>query len=93
MPQVRFINNNGGGFCDEVTVPEGMTIEQFVTERVGSNFANYNIRVNRQEVVGTTRLQGGDTVSVIPVAGQVASNAPLNAGDRITVTPKKIAGA
>ena len=93
MPQVRFINNNGGGFADDITVPEGYTIEQLVAERVGANYRDYNIRVNRQEVVGSQRLQNGDTVSVIPVAGQVLSSTPLAAGDRVTITPKKVAGA
>lgn len=91
--RIKFINNNGGGFADEVTVPEGMSIEQFVQERIGANYRDYNIRVNRQEVVGTETLRQGDTVSVIPVAGQVAAATPLRTGDRVTVTPKNVAGA
>lgn len=94
MPQVRFINNNGGGFADDVTIPEGMTIEQFVQERIGPNYSQYNIRVNQRAVVGYQALTSGDVVSVIPIPGsQVAASTSLQAGDRVTVTPKKIAGA
>lgn len=94
MPQVFFINNNGGGFADNVTVPDGMTVEQFIRDRIGPNYNDYNIRVNSLEVVGNRTLQGGETVSVIPVAGrQVAASNVLQPNDRISVVPKKIAGA
>lgn len=91
--QVRFINNNGGGFCDEVTVPDGTTVERFVLDRIGSDYQRYNIRVNGREVIGTQMLESGQVVSVIPLPGQVCCSQTLQENDRITVVPKNIAGA
>lgn len=91
--QISFINNNGGGFAGSKTVPEGMTIEQFLQSEGITNYNDYNIRVNRVEVEGGQTLAAGDRVSVVPRPGTVQSSQALQANDRISVTPKRIAGA
>lgn len=93
MARIHFINNNGGGFADTVEVPEGTSIAAFLQQQGITNPADYNIRVNRMPVAANTLLNPGDRVSAVPVAGTRASSEALQAGDRISVTPKKIAGA
>jgi hypothetical protein len=62
-----FINNDGGGFADNIEVSEGSTIGQLFEQRVAHGKpADYLIRVNRQPVAGDHVLQEGDRVSVTP---------------------------
>ena len=93
MPQINFINNNGGGFAGSVTIPAGQTIEQFLVSQGITNFSDYNIRVNREEVVGSHTLQAGDRVSAVPRPGTVDSSSVLQNDSRVSVTPKRVAGA
>ncbi|OWY72078.1 molybdopterin converting factor [cyanobacterium TDX16] len=66
--QVLFLNNDGGGFADHVEVTEGMTVTQFLADRLpGSELAHYLIRVNRQPVARDHILQHGDRVTATPV--------------------------
>ena len=64
-----YINNDGGGFADNVDVAEGTTISTFFTKNVGAeaNAANYQIRVNRQPVSRDYVLQEGDRISLVPM--------------------------
>jgi sulfur carrier protein ThiS len=68
MKQILFINNDGGGFADDVEVPQGTTISQFLAERMKwAQPSDYLIRVNRQPVPRDYVLQEGDRVSCTPV--------------------------
>jgi hypothetical protein len=70
---VMFVNAEGAGFADNVTIPGNMTIAAFFARKFpGREAGSYMIRINNQAVRAT----------------QV-----LNEGDRVTVTPTKIAGA
>lgn len=93
MPSVTFINSNGGGFQGSETCNPGETIEQFLTRKGITNFSDYNIRLNGQEVRGDQRLVSGDRVSAVVIPGTVSANQQLQDGQRLTVTPKRIAGA
>jgi len=65
--RVLYINNDGGGFADYVTVSEGTTVEQFFKDKMqGSKPDDYLIRVNRQPVPRDYVLQENDRVTVTP---------------------------
>lgn len=65
--KILYLNNDGGGFADEVDVADGMTAEAFVVEQLrGKSVDHFLIRVNRNEVVANQVLQDGDRVSVTP---------------------------
>ena len=62
-----YLNNDGGGFADYVTVAEGMTVEKFFAQQMpGRKAEDYLIRVNRQPVARDQVLQEGDRVSITP---------------------------
>lgn len=66
--QVLFLNNDGGGFADHVEVSDGITVTDFLADRLpGRDLANYLIRVNRQPVARDYILQHGDRVTATPV--------------------------
>ncbi len=65
--RVLYINNDGGGFADYVTVSEGTTVEQFFKDKMqGSKPDDYLIRVNRQPVPRDYVLKDGDRVTITP---------------------------
>jgi sulfur carrier protein ThiS len=72
---VFFVNNDGGGFADNVTVEAGTTISDLFAKKVGGTAANYKIRVNGQPVQGDYLLQMGDRVSCTPAKIQGAVSA------------------
>jgi hypothetical protein len=75
--QILFINNDGGGFADQITVPDHFTVGQLFRERMsGRSPADYLIRVNRQPAAEDQRLQPGDRVSITPtkIEGALASH-------------------
>ena len=66
--RVLYINNNGGGFADYVTVDENTTVEKFFKQKLPSeNTEDYLIRVNRQPVPRSYVLQENDRITVTPV--------------------------
>jgi hypothetical protein len=74
--QVFFVNNDGGGFANNVEVPEGMTYERFFNIQMPSRSAsNYKIRVTRNGERFTPQ-----------------SGTALQEGDRVSITPNKITG-
>ncbi len=95
MARVRFINNDGAGVADLVTVPEGQTVQQFLASKGITDLSKYTIRLNREEcVLENDVLEDGARLSVIARPGTVnASERTLSEGDRVSLTPKKIAGA
>lgn len=72
--RLLYINNEGGGFADYVTAPEGTTVEQFFNEQMpGRKATDFLIRVNRQPVARDYVLQEGDRVTVTPTKIEGAS--------------------
>jgi hypothetical protein len=65
--KLMFINNDGGGFADQIEVASGTTILQLFEQRLPHGKpADYLIRVNRQHVSSGYVLQDADRVSVTP---------------------------
>jgi len=65
--RILYINNEGGGFADYVTVSEGTTVEQFFKDKMpGRKSTDFLIRVNREPVARDCVLQEGDRVTVTP---------------------------
>jgi sulfur carrier protein ThiS len=65
--RILYINNDGGGFADYVTVSEGTTVEQFFKDKMqGRKPDDFLIRVNRQPVPREYVLTEGDRVTVTP---------------------------
>ena len=72
--RVLYIDNDGGGFADYVTVSDGTTVEQFFKDKMrGRKPDNYLIRVNRQPVPRDCVLQENDRVTVTPTKIEGAS--------------------
>ena len=65
--RILFIDNDGGGFADFVSITDGITVENFFNEKMpGRKPENYLIRVNRQPVPRDYVLQENDRVTVTP---------------------------
>ena len=65
---VLFLNNNGSGFADFVSVEPGTSIERFLDQHLpGTQAGDLLIRVNRQPVARDYQLQEGDRVSATPI--------------------------
>ena len=65
--KIFFLNNDGGGFADQVEVAEGTTIGQLFEQRMkGRNPHDYLIRVDRQPAVADAPLTEGCRISVTP---------------------------
>ena len=65
--KVLFINNQGGGFADYVSVDENTTVEKFFNQKLPQEKSEgYLIRVNRQPVPRDYVLQDGDRITITP---------------------------
>jgi len=65
--RILFIDNDGGGFADFISITDGITVEKFFNEKMpGRKPENYLIRVNRQPVPREYVLQENDRVTVTP---------------------------
>ena len=64
--RILFINNDGGGFADEIEIADGTSVQQLFDQRIKGKSADYLIRVNRQPTTRETVLQPGDRVSITP---------------------------
>jgi len=74
--RVLFINNDGAGFADYLTIAEGTTVEQFFkTQMAGRRGEDFLIRVNRQPVARDQVLREGDRVTITPTKIEGASAA------------------
>jgi hypothetical protein len=72
--KILYVNNDGGGFADYVTIAEGTTVRAFFAEHVPHGKPqDYLIRVNRQPAAADQVLQEGDRVSFTPVKIEGAS--------------------
>jgi hypothetical protein len=66
--RLLWINNDGGGFADYVTVSEGTTVDRFFRQQLpGRESGDFLIRVNRQPVPKDYVLQEGDRVTMTPL--------------------------
>lgn len=66
--RILLINNDGGGFADQIDIADGLTVAQLFAERMpGSQPQSYLIRVNRQPAASDQVLQHGDRVSFTPI--------------------------
>ncbi len=71
--KVLYINNDGGGFADHVSVEPGTTVTKFFSQRLpGCRPEDYLIRVNRLPASADQVLQEGDRISLTPVKIQGA---------------------
>ena len=65
--QILFINNDGGGFADHITIADGTTVRQLFAARIPHGKPqDYLIRVNRQPAAADQGLVEGDRVSITP---------------------------
>lgn len=65
--KIFFLNNDGGGFADQIEVADGTTVGQLFEQRMtGRDPHDYLIRVNRQPAVADEALSEGSRVSVTP---------------------------
>jgi cold shock CspA family protein len=65
--KVLFINNDGGGFADQVDVEPGTTVRQLFEQQLPDRKPeDYLIRVNRLESTADQELKEGDRVSMTP---------------------------
>lgn len=74
--RIMYINNDGGGFADHITIDDNTTVQQLFNNRVphGSP-SDYLIRVNRQPSTRDQQLREGDRVSFTPTKIEGASRA------------------
>ena len=64
---ILFINNDGGGFADNIEVEEGTSVAALFAQRLpGRKAEDFLIRVNRQPASAGQILQEGDRVSITP---------------------------
>lgn len=65
--RVLLINNDGGGYCDHITVEPNTTVDQLFEQHIkGGKPTDYLIRINRLPVARDQVLQENDRVSITP---------------------------
>ena len=65
--KILFINNDGGGFADNIQVEPGTNVSKLFSQRLPDrNPDDYLIRVNRLPTSRDQVLQEGDRVSMTP---------------------------
>ncbi|MBY0528010.1 MAG: hypothetical protein K2R98_31725 [Gemmataceae bacterium] len=65
--QILFVNNDGGGFADQIEIDPGTTVARLFEQRLpGRKAEDYLIRVNRQPASADQMLQAGDRVTMTP---------------------------
>lgn len=69
MLNIKFINNNGGGFARTIPVEDGTTLGDFLKDEMdGESLSNYKIRHNETRVCDwDSTLQDGDRILVTPI--------------------------
>jgi hypothetical protein len=66
--KVFFLNNDGGGFTDQIEVTQVTTLGKLFGQRIpGRNAVDYLIRLNHQPAVAEELLSDGCRVNIIPV--------------------------
>lgn len=62
---IKTLSNQGGGFAQETSVPQGTTVGEFIRDTYGDP-EQFNVRVNRGIVHSSYVLQEGDEVRALP---------------------------
>lgn len=78
--QIKYLNNDGGGFAETCELEPGTSVAQFL-EKKGVSPAQYKIRLRRRD-------DEGNVTSETPTA-----DAPLRPGDFLSCVPLKAEGA
>jgi len=66
--KIFLINNEGGGFADNVEVDQSLTVQQLFEQRLPNRKpTDYLIRVNRLPASASQILLEGDRVSITPL--------------------------
>lgn len=78
--QIRYLNNDGGGFAETCELDPGTTVTQFL-EKKGVNPSQYKIRLRRRD-------ESGSVTSETPTA-----DVELKSGDFLSCVPLKAEGA
>ena len=72
--KIFFLNNDGGGFANQIEVAEGTTVAELFAQRMPScDPHDYLIRVNRQPTTAEEILSDGARVTVTPLKIQGAA--------------------
>ena len=74
--EIMFINNDGGGYADRITIAPETTVAQLFQQRMShAKPADYLIRVNRQPATADQVLEPNDRVSFTPtkIEGAIVS--------------------
>ncbi len=72
--KILWINNDGGGYANQIDVNEGTTVSELFEHKIhNANASDNMIRVNRQPTERDYVLQDGDRVSCTPVKIEGAS--------------------
>ena len=74
--EILFINNDGGGFADRITISPETTVAGLFQQRLPhAKPSDYLIRVNRQPATADQVLEPNDRVSFTPtkIEGATAS--------------------
>ena len=65
--KVFYINNDGGGFADEITIRKGATVSQFFASKMpGRDSGSFMIRVNRETTTSEQVLKAKDRITITP---------------------------
>jgi sulfur carrier protein ThiS len=64
--KVLFLSNDAGGFAEYKEIQPGTTVDAFLRAQ-GYDPANYNVRVNREEVSADAILADGARCSLTPL--------------------------
>ena len=64
--RILYINNDGAGFAEHLTIDSGTTVRAFFNERYKGQALDYLIRVNRQPVASDYILVEGDRITITP---------------------------
>lgn len=90
--RIRFTNNDGGGFCNSITIPDNQSVLDVLTAQGIRDPNRYSIAVNGVHCVPEQVVREGDSVTAILIPGR-GQDGVLQDQDRVTVTPKNIGGA
>ena len=66
--QINFINAQGGGYAEDISVLDGTTIDRLFAAKMGADAepGSYLVRVNREIVSAGHELHDGDRVTITP---------------------------
>ena len=67
MPNITFVNNDGGGDVQEIAIPNNMSVGDFIAQNMPRfNSGRHQARVNRENASPDDILEEGDHISIMP---------------------------